>query len=363
MLDAELGGDEAAKAALAANLPYYGDDPAKLWWLMFAVAQGGFIRSGGTFIKGGSSRLSTKLARIIEKAGGDIVLGRIATAVELDAAGRVAAVRHADTDGAAADRVETRTVLANCAPQVLETMLPAEAAARFAEPYRGLELSTSLFTIRYGVKKSSGALPQYYSTMLLPDWMTRYADYAQAGELLAADPGPRLPPVAVVNYAAIDAGLDKGKTALVTLTGVDRLANWVALSKQQARARRSAWTDAFTERLEREWPGFAAAVTQTDFMNARSLHDYLGTPDGAVYGFAMTPPTGPIWEGIPRSPRTAVEGLFLASSFAGSGGFSGAIGTGEMAATLAGHWLGTTNATKAETGPGAWRPSRSPIAP
>ena len=38
VLARDLGSDAAPGLALGANLPYYSDDPARLWWLLFAVA-------------------------------------------------------------------------------------------------------------------------------------------------------------------------------------------------------------------------------------------------------------------------------------------------------------------------------------
>lgn len=345
VLASDLGTNEAAKCALAANLPYYADDPARFWWLAFCVAQGGLIRSGGTFIKGGSSRLSIKLARIVKKAGGQVILGRAACGVDMDESGRVNGVRHAAPDGGGEDRVATRVVLANCAPETIAAMLPADSAGRFAGPYAGLDYSTSLFSIHFGIRKSAAVrLPGAYSTMLLPDWMTHLSDFARAGEMLAADPGGRLPPVAMVNYGAIDSGLADDAMGLLTITGIDRLANWHGLSKDQERARRRAWTDSFTARLDDLYPGFAGAVGATNFLSALSMHNYLGAPQGAVYGFAPTPPQGPIWKGIGRSPATAIPGLFLASAFAGAGGFSGAIGSGAQAAEMAARFLGALDA-------------------
>ena len=65
-----LGDDEAAKFALGGNLGYYSDDPRKMWWPFFAIAQSSFLKSGGVFIKGGSRVLSMKLARVVTRAGG-----------------------------------------------------------------------------------------------------------------------------------------------------------------------------------------------------------------------------------------------------------------------------------------------------
>ena len=39
----DFGEDEAVKCALAANLAYYHDDPDSLWWVLFGVAQGGYL--------------------------------------------------------------------------------------------------------------------------------------------------------------------------------------------------------------------------------------------------------------------------------------------------------------------------------
>ena len=53
-----LGDHEAPKFAIAGNLGYYADDPRRMWWPFFALAQGGFLSVGGVFIKGGSARLA-----------------------------------------------------------------------------------------------------------------------------------------------------------------------------------------------------------------------------------------------------------------------------------------------------------------
>ena len=49
-----LGDHEAPKFAIAGNLGYYADDPRRMWWPFFALAQGGFLRAGGVFIKADS---------------------------------------------------------------------------------------------------------------------------------------------------------------------------------------------------------------------------------------------------------------------------------------------------------------------
>ena len=87
-LDRVFGDHEAVKCALAANLSYFHDDPATLWWMFFAMAQGSYLQSGGRYVQGGSQRLSSALARAIKAAGGDVMVRRVVSGIALDAQGR-----------------------------------------------------------------------------------------------------------------------------------------------------------------------------------------------------------------------------------------------------------------------------------
>ena len=236
--------------------------------------------------------------------------------------------------------VRTSAVVANCAPQVLSAMLPETVRGRFDKPYAGLKQSMSLFCVHFGMKPDAGGvLPRDYSSILLPGWMRALADYAEAGAVLGSAPNGRLPPVGVVNYGLIDSRLGDGTTSLVTVTGIDRIENWRNLSREQEAARREAWANAIEEELERHWPGFSALVSQRHFVSSLSMQRYLRTPGGAVYGFATPPPGKTIWFGRDKSPKTALPGVYLASSYGGSGGYSGTLGTGAMAGDMVEAWL------------------------
>ncbi len=119
----------------------------------------------------------------------------------------------------------------------------------------------------------------------------------------------------------------------VSVVGPDRLDSWTGLDQDAHNAKRAAWRDAVAAAIDRAFPGFARHVVAAVFNTAHSMNSYLGTPGGAIYGFAPLPPTGPIWRGIDRSVTTPIPGLYLASAFAGFGGFTGAIKAGDDAAT------------------------------
>ena len=334
-LDRAFGADEAAKCALAANILYWHDDPDTLWWVLFAVAQGGYLASGGRYIQGGSQRLSNALARALKAAGGELLLRRSVTGILLDDAGRPAAVVHEGKDGR--ERAESRAavVVGNAAPAHIADMLPPAARRRFFAPYADRALSISLFSATFGLSVRPSELGlSSYSTFLLPEWMTALSDYRRCAAILAGPPGEVMPPIAVVNYSAIDSGLG-GPPYPVSVVGVDRTSNWSGLGAVAYEEKRKLWREAIAAAIDRVFPGFAAHVVSSVFSTASTMSSYLNAPEGAVYGFAPLPPRGPIWKGTERSPKTAISGLYLASSYAGSGGYTGAILAGAAAADAA----------------------------
>ena len=115
----------------------------------------------------------------------------------------------------------------------------------------------------------------------------------------------------------------------------DARENGAALSPQDEKGRREPWLDAFQAAFDRDCPDFGAAVVERMFLNARSMHNFMNTPVGAVYGFAPLPFESGIWAGVPRSPKTPIRGFYLASAFAESGGFTGAMKSGADAARMA----------------------------
>jgi phytoene dehydrogenase-like protein len=317
--DNVFGDDEAIKCALAANLSYYHDDPATLSWPFFAMSQGGFFLSGGRYVQGGSQRLSSALARAVRTAGGEVVIRRVVTAIALDAQGRPIALTHSAKDGGDSQTIESSVIISNAAPENLASLLSADAAGKLNGAFAQQRPSISLFALTLGLSKPPREFGVTgYSTQLLPPWMRRLDDYAQAAELMAGEPADRMPPFAIVDYAAIDSGVPAPPYVL-SIFGPDRLSNWDGLDLDFYRDKRARWQDAIARYLDRFYPGLAAAVTTASFNTALSVRQYLNAPDGAVYGFAPVP------HAPPRSPRTAVPGIYLSSAYAGFGGYTGVI--------------------------------------
>jgi all-trans-retinol 13,14-reductase len=336
VFDELFGDDEGPKLALAANLGYYADDPARLWWVFYALAQGGYLTSGGTYIRGGSSALSRSLVGVVEAEGGVLRTGRTVTQILLDADGRAAGVAHTAADGN--DRVvdHAPVLFGNAAPTVLADALPNDVRSAFAAHYEGRRQSISLFSIALGLDRPAHEFGvTSYSTVLIPDWVNSLADYARSAEIMAEEPGTRMPPIGVVDYSAIDSGLNPDGPHLVAVAGVDRTANWDGLDEAAYQAKRDQWLDAIVAEIDRTFPGFAGAVIQREMATATTMHRYLNTPGGAVYVFAPEPPSGLPTLGSEKGVATTVPGLWLASSYGATGGFIGTMLAGMLAAQAA----------------------------
>jgi phytoene dehydrogenase-like protein len=319
-----FGDNEAVKCALAANLGYYHDDPATLWWIFFAMAQGSYLLSGGCFVQGGSQRLSSALARAIRTAGGEVMVRRVVSRIALDDQDHAGSITHTARDGSDPQVVEARRVVSNAAPAALASLLPAAAAEKLAAGDAGRKPSISLFALTLGLSKPPRQFGlSAYSTQLLPRKMQLLSDYAQGAAVMADEPAERMPPMSIVNYAAIDSGVPAPPYVL-SICGPDQLSNWDGLDKDAYREKRGRWQDAIITYLSSVYPGLANDVVGASFNTALSVQQYLNAPDGAVYGFAPAPPRS-LWESPAGSPRTAVPGLYLASAYAGFGGYSGAV--------------------------------------
>ena len=106
--------------------------------------------------------------------------------------------------------------------------------------------------------------------------------------------------------------------------GPDRLSNWDSSNMDAYREKRGRWQQAIVRYLDSVYPGLAENVVASSFNSALSVRQYLNAPQGSVYGFAPTSPSS-IWHIPKRSPRTVVPGLYLASAYAGFGGYSGVV--------------------------------------
>lgn len=332
VLHSLFGDAEAVKLALAANLGYYHDDPDRMSFLAYAVPQASYLTGGGHYVRGGSAALTATLVELIREAGGVVEAGREVDTLLINRLGIVGA-RHRARGGDDTKFDYAPVIFGNAAPQRLAEMLPHSEREHFLAPYAHRRPSISLWTLSIGLNRPARAFGvKHYSTFVLPAWMKALAGLREAGAILGAAPGERLPPYVFVDYGQIDSGLNEAGPGLVSLCGIDRLDNWAALSAQEKSERKDRWMDRLIADLDREFPGIASAVVHREMATAQTLSHYLNTPGGSVYGFA---PEGGLAEAFSFTPRTRIDGLWLASAYTFGGGFTGAMLGGAEAARQA----------------------------
>jgi phytoene dehydrogenase-like protein len=284
-------------------------------------------------VQGGSQRLSSALARAIRVAGGEVLVRRVVSGIALDQQGRAGTLTHTARDGSDPQVVEALRIVGNAAPAVLAPLMPQAAAEKLTESYTARTPSMSLFALTLGLSKPPREFGiSAYSTQLLPREMKRLSDYAQGAALMANEPGERMPPMSIVDYAAIDSGVPVPPYVL-SILGPDLLSNWDSSDMDAYREKRGRWQEAIVRHLSSFYPDLAGNVVASSFNTALSVRQYLNAPGGAVYGFAPTPPRS-IWRTPIRSPRTSIPGLYLASAYAGFGGYSGVVQSGGACADM-----------------------------
>lgn len=329
-LEMAFGNDESVKCALAANLWHYHDDPWSLSWPFFAVSQGSYFRSGVRYVKTGSQRLSSALARAIRGSGGEVLVRRVVTGIGVSTEGRARSIIHMAKAGGDAQEVEADCIVTNASPFVAAALLPAAPGTELTRSFAARAASMSLFALTLGL---SGPPSEFgltaYSTELLPAWMRALTGYAEGATLFAGEPEGRMPPMSIVNYSAIDSGVPANPW-IVSIVGPDRLSNWSGVPREIYTARRARWQQAIARYLDGIYPGLKDSIALSSFNTASSMVSYLNASNGSAYGFA--PVLSPRDASEERSPRTVIEGLYLASAYTGFGGYNGAIQGGESCA-------------------------------
>jgi phytoene dehydrogenase-like protein len=326
ILDRLFGGDEAVKLAVAGLLSYYTEDASRMWFPRYATAQASYHIGGGHYPRGGSKVVTETLLERIRSAGGQTESGVAVRRVVLED-GRVRGVEY-EHNGATSE-AQAPIVFGNASPNALAALLPDDVRPAFEARYAERSPSVSLWTIALGLSRKPRELGvTQYSTVFFPDWLTSLGQLPESVALMASDPGERMPYAILVDYTAVDTGLTPNAPYLATLCGLDSAESWRGGDADSYRARREAWMDALVGMLDREFPGFGAAVTQREMTTALSVERYLGTPNGAIYGFA--PDVPPKLQSV-FDPETAIPGLWLASAWTGVGGYSGAILGGAIA--------------------------------
>ena len=125
-------------------------------------------------------------------------------------------------------------------------------------------------------------------------------------------------------YDAMDCNFSQKGTSQVAVICMSYSDPWEKIPPQQYYETKCRMADQILNIVEKHFPGIRAHIEEIEIATPLTYMRYLGTPGGAIYGFEQfTKDTNYF-----VSPRSPIEGLYLAGAWAGSGGFQPTLQSG-----------------------------------
>jgi all-trans-retinol 13,14-reductase len=262
---ASLIGRHVGDAAGVLGTPstYFAAGPDEVSAASWLVAVGGYQGHGGSTVRGGSGALATALRDRLEALGGVLRCGTGVAQVATDR-GRVRGVSLAD-----GDRIHAPVVVANVAPPVLARM-----AEGFVAP--NAPLARTFARLSVGIE---GEVEAPYESAVRDERGSWSITVPSSLDPMVAPPGCSVVACTTAVPLADGPWSDPERLAMVGAM-LDAIGRYVA-------------------------PNVARRVRTLDLAQPATFARYLGTPGGAVMGYAMAPGRAPL------RARTRLTGLYL----------------------------------------------------
>lgn len=281
--------DPRAAAVVSALWPYMGLPPSQLSLVDFASAVNGVLEPGPAYVRGSFQVLADALEAALKAAGGEVRYDTPAAGIEVRD-GRVTGVTLAGGEHVAAP-----LVVSNADPYrtFLDLVGEEHVPAAFVKKLRRGQPSISAFCL-YSATSRPVAADEVAHEVFTYDHWDHDATWA---DVAAGRPGGTWVSVPTL----VDPSLAPDGEHLVIVSTLARYdLDWDA--------ERDRYTDALVDTAERLLPGYRDAVTYTETATPRTIERFIGSREGAIYGWANTPR-----QTIPRrlAPRTPIDGLWL----------------------------------------------------
>jgi all-trans-retinol 13,14-reductase len=316
--------NEDLKLILLGNLGYFHDDPYSLSIGYYSVAQASYYLYGGSFIKGGSQKLSDYFADYINSHGGEVILNHIVNKITVSG-NRATGVsfkrkNRPDSDSIVASGEE---IIVNSAIPGLPGLLPDIFANNLKENIKDEIIGTSFLTIYFGFKKPLKELGhKYYSTFIYDESVKYQADILRNNKTDFANRS-----FTFVDYSQVDSDLAPKGKSVGAICCLDYLKDWEQLSKEDYKSEKERVAGIFINRLEKFIPGIKSVIDYYEVATSMTVKRYTLNPGGASHGFVHSPSRKP------NDYLKLLDNLHFASAWSKTGGgFSGAIYGGYLCA-------------------------------
>jgi len=312
--------DEDLKLILLGNLGYFSDNPYNLSLMYYAASQGDYYKGGGTFIKGGSQKLSDYLAEYIKENGGEIKYKHLATKIVVEN-NKAIGIKYKKTGKSNTEifQADAEDIVANTAMPNVANLLPKEYGTELLDYTEKFEKGPSLLTVYFGFKRNLKELGnENYSVFVYDNSVKTQKDIFANNQ---SDFTTRN--FTFVDYGVVDSNLAPEGKSVGVICCMDYLSDWENLDKEDYKAKKEEVAQVFIERLEKLIPGIKNEIEYYELATAKTVKRFTLNPNGSVYGFAQTPQKALI------ENLKMVENLHFASAWGNfGGGLLGAIYSG-----------------------------------
>lgn len=333
--------DVPLRAILTAQNGTYAVAPGRVSAMLHAGLQNHYFIDGGWYPEGGGQVLADRLAESIERNGGEIRLVSEVSRIHVEN-GRVDGVTFSNKH-LGEQTVRTPIVVSNA--DLKRTVLDLVGKEYFPADYAGrvedFEMALPLFVVFLGLDIPASQLPFGNSNR----WVFDDYDFDREYACVADGAMPQKPFVYIATASLKDPGnrrlAPEGHTnmQLMTLAPANPAAWNVA--DEDARSGKYEGSEGYQhaknqlmerviQQAEKAIPGLSQHIVFKEASTPLTHTRYTGSTGGTSYGIAATPGQ---FLGNRPSPRTPIEGLFLAGASTRSGhGIVGAMQSGEVAA-------------------------------
>lgn len=250
------------------NHQLYHHDPNELCALNFMFGNAYYMSEGLRFIKGTSHNLIKYLRLLIEKAGGEILLGHVVDGIQFndENISAISMIKRSNNKRIIKDGGH---FIFNNSPLVVKQWLAQKKETLLCSD--NLSYSSCNIYLEFDQAPKKFGVKGYMNTFVLSG--TQTAKIQEINQF------------AFIDYSQIDSALGEDKY-LASIIYLDSYENWNHLSKNEYDQQKNEKLKILFEILESYFPGLTRACSRIDFATPLTIERYTKNPKGASYGFS-----------------------------------------------------------------------------
>jgi all-trans-retinol 13,14-reductase len=320
-------------AVLTGQWGDYGLPPAQSSFGIHAIVAAHYLEGAG-YPVGGASEIAAGIAPVIERAGGQILVGAEVSEILLDSHGRAIGVRMAD-----GRELWARNVISDAgAHNTFAHLLPAGIASglRVVKEIQRIPPSMAHACLYVGVKRDADE-PDFDATNL---WIHSGPNHDAGLARFMADPTAPFPVLFISFPSAKDPTFARrypGRSTIEVVAPMPYEAfgrwegtRWKRRGEDYDEFKQNL-ADRLLQEVERHVPSVRGRIDYSELSTPLSTRHFANYEHGEIYGLSGSPER---FRARSLGARTGVRGLYLTGSDACSSGVSGALFGGVITASL-----------------------------